>query len=752
MVSNIGGYSEETNQIDVNRTGVNKQQEDVLVSCSTFGLPGKPSHESSIPLNEAELLYDKLQELQLEIVREPSSDKVHQLQKEIITIAKEHNLLPKGVSADEILSRLTPINNANPPQIPLPRAPGRASEMFCNYVSTGTGSSLPIIILPRLIPILLTPIPRLFVRWSTYEGITSCGGLRSKTGFIAYGAQNGIALGFWGIGFSIFLPPIMAYGLLGYALYASVNAEDIEYWPPNLPPEITMITPPDGAKNVPVSTSELSFHISDVNNALMNYTVTTSPDVGSGSGSNKPDGTYTVPISGLEGSEEYTWHIHVDDGVNEVDVSSTFTTEPVAPIVSNPKPGDGKRYVSLDLSQLSFHIRDPQGDLMDYTVETNPDIGSGSGTGVNEGTYTVDVGGLDNLLDYIWYVNVTDGINWKHKVFSFQTEPMMIFDPFDEGWLYRKKITINHIQVAGNLSNFPVLVSTVDSDLRDKAQDDGDDILFMDDDGVANRLYHEIEYYDGSSGKLIAWVNTTSISNTDDTNFYMYYGNLNSNSQQFPDKVWDSDYIMVQHMYGSNETIYDSTIFDNDGIIYGATRTTGAIGQALHFDGNSYVEFSPVVHLDDDFSVEYWMKLEDYTSYPRVIGYDGQEYITEIWSPDYRIMMANSRIGDDCGASGNSNNWDDGNWYYIVVNRDGVNVNFYYNAVDETYDGTICPGLYERIRRIAGHGMSDDWFIGKIDEIRISNNARSQDWIETSFNTMIDPLSFLSFEPEETGP
>jgi len=434
FVSSISGYSEKSNQLEMDGDATYESPEDVVVACSTFGLPGKPIHERSIPLNDAEVLYEKIQELQHEVARDPFSDNVHHIQREIITIAKEHTLLPKGVSTDEILSRLNPIKRTNQPQLPFPRAPGRASETFCNYISTGSGSALPIIILPRLIPILLTPIPRLFVRWSTYEGWTSCGGMRSGKGFIATGAQRGIALGFWGIGFSIFIPPVMAYGLFGYALYASVNAEDISYWPPNYPPEVTMLNPANGAENVPISTSELGFHISDINKALMNYSVTTTPDVGSGSGSNKPDGTYSIPISGLEGTEEYTWHIQVDDGVNEVDVYSSFTTEECAPAVLDPNPPDGSKIVPITLSKLNFTLIDYQADLMDYTVETSPDIGSGSGTGVGEGTYDVVVSNLDYYSDYTWYVNVTDGTYWKHKELSFRTLPegVYIINPSDD--------------------------------------------------------------------------------------------------------------------------------------------------------------------------------------------------------------------------------------------------------------------------------------------------------------------------------
>ena len=657
FTSSIYGYSDEIEQRNIEIVDINNEvQEDVLVTCNTFGFPGKQFYENNMHLNNVELLYDKIKELQIEVARDSLSDTVHQLQKEIITIAKEHNLLPKDVSIEEILLRLNPEKRTNHPLVPRPHAPGKASEMFCNYVSTGSGSALPIIIFPRFVPILLTPIPRLFVRWSTYEGITSCGGLQSGKGFIASGAQRGIALGFWGIGFSIFIPPVKAYGLFGYALYASVNAENITFWPPNNPPIISDESPPDGAWNVPISLNELSFQINDADDDLMSYSVSTNPEIGSGSGTNKGNGIYTIPVSGLQSNTLYQWIVEITDS-------------------------------------------------KDITIEE----------------------------------------------FSFMTEELP-FDPYNEGWQYRKKITIDHTQVDGDLSYFPVLVSTLDTDLSNKAQDDGDDILFMNKPGVAHKLHHEIEYYDDSTGELVAWVNVPIVHGNEDTIFYMYYGNPSSISQQVPERVWDSNYIMVQHMYSSDEMIYDSTINDNDGIIFEATGTTGTIGKALHFDGNSYVEFSPVILLDNDFSVEYWIKLEEYTSYPRVIGYDGREYITEIWSPDYKIKMANSRVEDNCDAFGNSNNWDDGSWWYIVITKVGVNVNFYYNSVDETFDGNTCSNLYERIKRIGGHGNNNDWFIGNIDETRISNKARNQDWITTSYHTMNDPSSFMSFGPEETGP
>ena len=42
------------------------------------------------------------------------------------------------------------------------------------------------------------------------------------------------------------------------------------------------------------------------------------------------------------------------------------------------------------------------------------------------------------------------------------------------------------------------------------------------------------------------------------------------------------------------------------------------------------------------------------------------------------------------------------------------------------------------------------FYNGVIDELRISKICRSSSWISTEYNNQNDPLSFLSFGPEET--
>lgn len=154
-------------------------------------------------------------------------------------------------------------------------------------------------------------------------------------------------------------------------------------------------------------------------------------------------------------------------------------------------------------------------------------------------------------------------------------------------WAYKKLITIDYTKVSAALTDFPVLVSVTDTDLKDSdnggpIQPDGDDIKFIMTDGT--KLSHEIEKYDGSTGQLVAWVKIPSLSSSTDTEFYLYYGNSSCSSQQDAANVWDSNYNAVWHL---NDDFLDATSNNNDGTNNGSTDIAGKVSDGQDFDGNN---------------------------------------------------------------------------------------------------------------------------------------------------------------------
>jgi len=769
--SSIGQTHTSTQQQNITATSLPSTEKTSSFTLYVIGKNGLEKQEMILSASDTLRIYEKYQELKKEMTSNPYSDKTQRVKQEFFDLLVENHALPTGMSKDQLLPLI------QPPVIPpmhlrtdIHPFQNKASEWFCNFATFGEGSAFPIIILPRLIPFLLMPIPRAFVWWSTPSGITSVGGLISRTGFLAGGQQQGIALGFWGIGFSIFLPPIMSYGIFGYALFTRVTAEEFEFWPPNTPPEITQTDPADGQQMVPISTKELRFEIKDFDNELMSYNVTTEPDIGSGSGGLKPDGTYSIPISGLESLTQYTWHIQVTDGKDTTEKTLTFTTEPVAPIISNPIPADGERDVPMDLPQLQFTLKDYQGDAMEYTVQTSPNVGSDHKVGVHDGTYTVPVSGLTYGATYLWYVNVTDGTHWTRKIFSFETGYPSQFDPFEFGWQYRKQITIDHTQVADDLTNFPVLVSTHDADLSQKAQADGGDILFMNDIGESTRLFYDLESYDASSGTLVTWVNISYLSSNDDTVFYMYYGNPSCINQEYPEKTWDSHYQAVWHMNDATQTtISDSTINGYTGTKKAANEpiaATAQIGKGQTFDGsNDYIQFSSTIIGTGVKSWSFWANTTMTAPSGGFAGLLGNALnggsndkgfcsaIGGTW-PDMNFEIGNTvtaghflTIGIDIP---------DSNLHYYTAVYDGTDLKAYrdgsYVAMDNTKDGTEAAGDYNFMVGRSNIGGGSYYFHGTLDEIRVSNIAKSANWISTEYMNQNDPTGFLLIGPEEPGP
>jgi hypothetical protein len=725
--------------------------DNAIITTYISGVP----HSQVISYESGTYLKELFSELALANAHDPCSAETQRLQQQILLFAEEHGLLPVGMSADMVFAQLGKRRQSLAPQSigggssVYPAGIGR--EMFCNFVATGEGAAFPIIILPRFIPFIMAPIPRLFVGWKTPLGLTSCGGLLSGTGFYAVGPQQGFALGFWGIGFSIFLPPVMAYGMFGYALFAKASAEYMEYYPPNHPPEITQTDPANGEQMVPIATTELRFDINDPDNDLMSYTVTTDPDIGSGSGGLKPSGTYSIPVSGLEDLTKYTWHVEVTDGKDTTEKTMTFTTEAVAPILTNPSPADGERDVPMDLPQLQFTLKDYQGDTMEYTVQTAPNIGSQHETGVHDGTYTVPVSGMTYGATYRWYVNVTDGSHWTRKLLSFETGYPSQFDPFDYGWHYRKQITIDHTQVLDDLAHFPVLISTTDTDLSQKAQADGGDIMFMNDIGVSTRVHHDLESFTSSSGSLIAWVDIPAVSSSTDTVFYMYYGNPYCINQAYPEKTWDAGYQGIWHLIESIGTRYDSTIHHKDCTASGTTHTNSAkIG-----GGEIFNERADSIYTNTNIDSMSTFTIECLFAFDSTVGKTCDEPFSIPSNRPAVIRYSDNRL--QVWVDGHNqiitslHTFGDTDWHYVVLVATGSQLYLY---VDSILEGSVSWAGSSGTSKffIGDNGINTDSFSGTIDEARISDIARSPSWINTGYNSINNPTQFLGIGPEVQGP
>jgi hypothetical protein len=341
------------------------------------------------------------------------------------------------------------------------------------------------------------------------------------------------------------------------------------------------------------------------------------------------------------------------------------------------------------------------------------------------------------------------------------------FNPFDQGWWYKMKINIDHNKVAGNLIDFPILISFTSSHLAKRAQEDGDDILFTNKVGVANKLYHEIELYDSSYGKLVAWVNVPQVSSTEDTIIYMYYGNPDCPNQEYPERVWDENYCAIWHL----DDLDDASYNNNDGNNHGTDIVNGKIGNARNFvkSQKEYIDWGdisePANGVINTATFEGWIKPgESYSgcwpfqkansgdyepdrlSYVLSLTHDGLISFyacSGTWYPDRRQIIFKT---DESYITL-------GNWQHItvVVDLSIQNMDIYYNGEEKASTSIIqgTPPLYfydVALSDESGRSIdesSDKYYDGDMDELRISKIRRSPEWILTAYNNQNDPSSFI---------
>jgi hypothetical protein len=341
--------------------------------------------------------------------------------------------------------------------------------------------------------------------------------------------------------------------------------------------------------------------------------------------------------------------------------------------------------------------------------------------------------------------------------------PLNTSDPWwNTGWQYRKEITISSSLVGSSLTNFPLLINiSSDIDLATHAQSDGDDFVFTDVSG--NKYNHEIEYFDGATGRLVAWVNVTHLSSTADTVLYLYYGNVTAENQQNVPGVWDSYFMMVQHLNEVSGLHYDSTIHGNDGTpsvtIQGSAA--GRIDGADEFDGvddNILIPHNPSLNFgSNDFTISVWVKYSPQSNDNDILRKGNMNNGGSV--ANYKLELLNNAIsgtiqGSEAGGGGTVTSpltYSDDAWHYVVFIRQTGTLSLYVDGAMTASVAGVTKNLTnsEKLSIGAKDDLSEDFFDGTIDDLCVMNAARNLSWITASYRSTLS--GYCGFGSEETA-
>lgn len=342
---------------------------------------------------------------------------------------------------------------------------------------------------------------------------------------------------------------------------------------------------------------------------------------------------------------------------------------------------------------------------------------------------------------------------------------------------YWRPITIDTTatgaNILSNLTSFPVCIAvnlsswsnaTERSNFFGSWNLSGKRVRFID--GSGTTLAYEVESYDATTPSAVYWVNVPTITGNSLTTIYVGYGaDPIGADQEQRTASWSNGYKSVWHMgdnawSASSPQMLDSTSSGITGTNTGTTSATGVVGGGRTFSGSTqYItlnDTSNALNMTSDFTVSYWVYVSGIASTTGFVfkgraatsgwrvGHNGAYHMftklgvvdlastttvaTNAWRHVAWVVSGSKPILYVSGAQ----SWDSGNTQAIT---------------STTFGGYM--GL-----EVGSTGTLLNYFNGRLDEVRISNSARSADWVKaeywsTKLTTWVGD-GWLSFGSQQT--
>jgi hypothetical protein len=390
-----------------------------------------------------------------------------------------------------------------------------------------------------------------------------------------------------------------------------------------------------------------------------------------------------------------------------------------------------------------------------FTAQTEYTINKGSHIG---GTYT------DTQTMNSQYETFTEG-------FTQQT--------WLGNWNKRIQIAINHTAIDGTLANFPLLIYLSSSsgpshnnltcvfnelqtkDLRKK-------IAVTTADGLT-QCYAEIEKWDDTNHEAWIWVKAPSISNTQDTSFYLYYDQTQPDNSAYvgdpgstaAQGVWDSNYKLVMHLQEATGTQYDSTANHNDGTPQNgiSQNAAGIVDGADHLDGtDDQVQISDSPSLSftsNELTLEGWTKFDSLPAGETVIARkDNQWQMGFETSSSIRNLVSTDGATGWTGANDENYPLQTNTWYYCTFVYDGSKITHEINGEQVGSTHTVTGNINDNSSPLyLGYCVYSGVHVnGFVDEVRVSDIARSAVWVRATYQTEKDTLASYGNEESVSDP
>ncbi len=328
-----------------------------------------------------------------------------------------------------------------------------------------------------------------------------------------------------------------------------------------------------------------------------------------------------------------------------------------------------------------------------------------------------------------------------HVIFFLNAFPQWL-----DGYKYRIPISVSSISlsVSSDLLDFPLKIDFESGRIKTQSNggqlmhENGWDIRFTASDGIS-LLDHDMDSQDVVNGRILAWVRIPNLSATEDTEIYMYFSHPGVNENPSTTDTWPSEYLGVWHMELAG---VDASRHGNNAKVLGTSDGPEKIGLSRSFDGvDDYllVPYNLSLQIDQGICIETWIQIGDDDEIAEAIFTKEDDYTFWYAKEILRFTIAGKSLEKPF-------HFEDNTWYhvYAIYDRsfmrlfvDGTEIGSLANtsAVTNNANTEVIIGDYTF--------LSAAEFYGYMDEMRMSTQIPSIDWIRTNYRNQTS-TSFYS--------
>jgi biopolymer transport protein ExbB len=324
---------------------------------------------------------------------------------------------------------------------------------------------------------------------------------------------------------------------------------------------------------------------------------------------------------------------------------------------------------------------------------------------------------------------------------------------WNKDWPYRKQITVDASATGSNLAgspeNVPVLVrlSLGNFQYFNNLKPDASDLRAIAADDSTPLNFH-IEHFDPQAQIALIWVLVPKVAGGGKTSFYLYYGNESASSASDAAGTYDSNQVLVYHFGPPKGSPQDSTHYKSDPSAFTATvNPASLIGSGASFSGSQTITVpasatgSLRLAAGQGFTVSAWVRFSAAESSADVVQLSGQGAELALGISG---TQAFARYASGSGAPVSvqqTGQLTTGDWHHLALTLGDGQLTLY---VDGAQAGQAPAQAVDIAGTLAAGGSAagGSYFTGDMDELEVSNIARSADWIKAAATSqgMLSPL------------